>query len=143
MLQRGPVGILAQASIRYRISRTQWSANVRCNTSRADFFTVIDYYLAQPHVFSLLTSGDLMNYQRLERRDQMMRAINALLLDKPEQAATFCPDIFSMSALRAALQTRRGMAVLVLGLYLKMMLSLRCHQLAKATLTYLKRMTNK
>lgn len=143
MLQRGPVGILAQASMRYRISRSQWSANVRIDTGRAAFFRVVDHYLAQPGVRSLLTTADLMNYQRLERRDLLMRAVNALLQDQPGQAAALCPDIFSMSALKAAWQTRRGMAVLVLGLYLKVMLSLRWHRLAKASLIHMKRMTNK
>ena len=143
MLQRGPVGILAQAGMRYRISRSQGSANVRLDTDRAAFFGVIDHYLAHANVRSLLTADDLMNYQRLERRDQLMRAINALLQDQPGQASTLCPDIFSMSALKAAWQTRRGMAVLVLGLYLKAMLGLRWHRLAKASLIHMKRMANK
>lgn len=143
MLQRGPVGIIPKATMRYRISRSQWSANVRVDTGRAAFFRVVDHYLAQADVRSLLTADDLMNYQRLERRDQVMRAINALLLDQPEQAAALCPDIFSRSALKAAWQTRRGLAVLALGLYLKMMLALRCHRLAKASLIHMKRMTNK
>ncbi len=143
MLQRGPVGIIPQATMRYRISRSQWSANVRIDTGRAAFFRVVDHYLAQADVRSLLTADDLINYQRLERRDQVMRAVNALLQDQPEQAATLCTNIFSMSALKAAWQTRRGRAVLALGLYLKMMLSLRCHRLAKASLIHMKRMTNK
>lgn len=143
MLQRGPVGIIPQATMRYRISRSQWSANVRIDTGRAAFFRVVDHYLAQADVRSLLTADDLINYQRLERRDQVMRAVNALLQDQPEQAATLCTNIFSMSALKAAWQTRRGLAVLALGLYLKMMLSLRCHRLAKASLIHMKRMTNK
>lgn len=143
MLQRGPVGIIPQATMRYRISRSQWSANVRIDTGRAAFFRVVDHYLAQADVRSLLTADDLINYQRLERRDQVMRAVNALLQNQPEQAATLCTNIFSMSALKAAWQTRRGLAVLALGLYLKMMLSLRCHRLAKASLIHMKRMTNK
>lgn len=143
MLQCGPVGILARASMRYRISRSQGSANVRLDTDRAAFFGVVDHYLAQADVRSLLTADDLMNYQRLERRDLLMRAVNALLQDQPEQAATLCPDIFSMSAVKAAWQTRRGMAVLALGLYLKMMLSLRLYRLAKASLIHMKRMANK
>lgn len=143
LLQRGPVGILPQATMRYRISRSQWSANVRVDTGRSAFFRVVDHYLAQADVRSLLTADDLINYQRLERRDQVMRAVNALLQDQPEQAATLCTDIFSMSALKAAGQTRRGLAVLALGLYLKMMLSLRCHRIAKASLIHMKRMTNK
>ena len=143
MLQSGPVGILSQASMRYRIGQDQWSAKVRVDTGRAAFFRVVDHYLAQPGVRGLLTTNDLMNYQRLERRDLLMRAVNALLQDQPEQAATLCPGIFTKSALKAAWQTRRGMAVLVLGLYLKTMLALRWHRLAKASLTHMKRMANK
>ena len=143
MLQRGPVGILAQASMRYRISQSQGSANVRLDTDRAAFFEVIDHYLAQPVVRSLFTADDLINYQRLERRDLLMRAVNALLQDQFLQAAALCPDIFSLSALKAAWQTRRGTAVLVLGLYLKMMLVLRWRRIAKASLIHMKRMANK
>ncbi len=143
MAQRGPIGILAQASMRYRISRSQWSAKVRLDTDRAVFFKVIDHYLDQADVRNLLTAADLMNYQRLELRDRIMRSINALLQHQPEQAAALCPDIFTMSALRAACQTRRGMAVLVLGLYMKTMLGLRWHRLARASLIHMKRMANK
>jgi glycosyltransferase involved in cell wall biosynthesis len=143
MLQLGPVGILAKASMCYRISRSQGSANVRLDTERAAFFGVVDHYLAQADVRSLLTAADLMNYQRLEDRDRIMRAVNALLQDQPEQAVALCPNIFTMSALRAAWQTRRGLAVLVLGLYLKAMLGLRWHRLARASLIHIKRMTNK
>jgi glycosyltransferase involved in cell wall biosynthesis len=143
MLQRGPVGILTQATMRYRISGSQWSANVRLDTGRAAFFDVVDHYLAQPDVRRLLNDDDLMNYQRLERRDQVMRAVNALLQGHPNQAAILCPDVFSKSALKAAWQTRRGMMVLALGLYLKAMLALRCPRLAKASLIYLKRIANK
>lgn len=142
MLQLGPVGILRQTSMRYRISRSQGSAKVRLDTNRAAFFEVIDHYLAQPGVSSLLTATDLINYQRLESRDRIMRAVNALLQDQPAQAAALCPDIFTMSAMRAAWQTRRGMSVMVLGLYLKTMLALEWHRLARASLTHMKRMTN-
>lgn len=143
MAQRGPIGILAQACMRYRISRSQWSAKVRLDTDRAAFFRVIDHYLNQADVRNLLTAADLMNYQRLERRDRIMRSVNALLQHQPEQAAALCPDVFTMSALRAACQTRRGMAVLVLAMYLKAMLWLRWHRLARTSLIHMKRMANK
>ncbi|WP_332778395.1 glycosyltransferase family 2 protein [Polaromonas sp.] len=143
MLQRRPVGILPQATMRYRISRSQWSANVRFDTRRAAFFGVMDHYLAQEEVRGLLTAEDRTNYERLERRDQVMRAANALLQNQPDQAMKLCPDLFSLSALKAALQTRRGLIVLSLGLYLKVMLSLRWTRLARASLSHIKRMANK
>lgn len=143
MLQRGPVGILAQATMRYRISSSQWSANVRLDMRRAAFFSVMDHYLAHEDVRRMVTAEDMMNYERLERRDQVMRAVNALLQDQPEQAAALCPDIFSMSALKASLQTRRGLGVFILGLYLKIMIFLHLNRLARASLTYFKRIANK
>jgi glycosyltransferase involved in cell wall biosynthesis len=143
MLQLGPVGILAETNMSYRISRVQGSANVRLTTERAAFFWVLDHYLAQPGFRSLLAAADLVNYQRLERRDRIMRAVNALLHDQPADAAALCSDIFTKSALKAAWQTRRGRSVLVLGLYLRTMLALRWHRLARASLMHMKRMANK
>lgn len=143
LLQRGPVGILSEATMRYRISQNQWSANVRADTGPAAFFSVIEYYLAQPDVRRLLTAGDLTNYERLKSRDKVMRAVNALLQDKPEQATALCPNVFSARVLVAALRTRRGRVVLALSLYLKVMLALRCYRLAKISLVHVKRMANK
>jgi hypothetical protein len=129
--------------MRYRISRSQWSAKVRLDTGRAAFFTVIDHYMAMDEVFHLLTAKDKLNYERLERRDQVMRAANALLQDQPDQTMKLCPDVFSMSVIKAALQTRRGLVVLALGLYLKVMIFLRCTRFAKASLSHIKKRTNK
>jgi glycosyltransferase involved in cell wall biosynthesis len=143
ILQRGPVGILSEATMRYRVSQSQWSAKVRVDTNSADFFSVTDHYLAQPDIRRMLTADDLTNYHRLEQRDKAMRAANALLQDRPEQAMKLCPDIFSISALKAAWQTRRGMIVMVLSIYLKVALRLRLHHIAKAPLIYIKRMANK
>ena len=143
MLQRHPVGILPQATMRYRISRNQWSAKVRLDTSRAAFFSVIDHYLAMEEVRQLLTAEDMMNYERLERRDQVMRAANALLQDQPDQAMKLCPDVFSMDSFKAALQTRRGLIVLLLGMYLKTMIFLHLNTIAKASLIQFKRIANK
>lgn len=143
MLQRGPVGILPDATMRYRISTSQWSANVRLDTARAAFFSVIDYYLAQENVQRMVTADDLVNYARLERRDQVMRAVNAVLKDQPEQARAMCPDVFSPAALKAAVQTRRGLGVFLLGLFLKLMLALNLNSFAKTSLVYLKRVLHK
>lgn len=143
MLQRHPVGILPQAAMRYRISRSQWSAKARLETSRAAFFSVIDHYLAMEEVRQLLTTEDMINYERLERRDLVMRAANSLLQDQPDQAMKLCPDVFSIESFKAALQTRRGVIVLLLGMYLKTMFYLRLNTIAKALLIQVKRMANK
>lgn len=143
MLQLGPIGILPGATMRYRISSSQWSANVRLDTRRAAFFTVMDYYLAQPDVCKLVTAEDMVNYGRLERRDQVMRAANALLRGEPQLAQELFPNVFSRDALKAALQTKRGLGVFLLGLYLKVMLGLRLDGLARISLVHLKRISKK
>ena len=143
MLKRHPVGILPQATMRYRISRSQWSAKARLDTSRAAFFSVIDHYLAMEEVRQLLTAEDIMNYERLERRDQVMRAANALLQGQPDQAMKLCPDVFSIDSFKAALKTRRGLIVLLLGMYLKAMIFLHLNTIAKASLIQFKRMASK
>lgn len=143
ILQRHPVGILPQATMRYRISSSQWSAKVRLDTGRADFFRVIDHYMAMEEIRQLLTAEDIVNYERLERRDQVMRAANALLQDQPDQVMNLCPDIFSIDSFKAALKTRRGLIVLLLSIYLKIMIYLHLNTIAKASLIQFKRMANK
>ena len=143
MLQKGPVGILPRKTMCYRISQRQWSAKVRIDTNRSAFFNVIDFYLAKDEVQKLLMDADLLNYERLERRDRVMRAANAMVAKQPDLARKLCPDIFTLKALRAALQTRRGLAVFLLALYIKLMLLLRLNGLAGASLLQIKKMAQK
>lgn len=143
MLQKGPVGIIPRRLMRYRISQSQWSANVRIDTNRSAFFSVVDYYLAKDDMQKLLTGADMVNYERLERRDRVMRAANAMVGRQPELARELCPSIFSVQALRAALQARRGLAVFLLALYIKLMLLLHLNELAGESLRHIKRMARK
>ena len=143
MLQKGPVGIIPKRLMRYRISQSQFSSGVRISTDRSAMFDVIDFYLARYDVQKLVTSTDLVNYRRLERRDRVMRAANAMVTRQSDLARDLCPDIFSMAALSAALQTRRGLAVFLLALYIKLMLFLNLNRLAGASLLHIKRMAQK
>ena len=143
MLQRGPVGVLPETTMRYRISSSQWSANVRLDTRRAAFFEVMDHYLAQADVRRLVNTRDMTNYARLERRDEVMRAANAILKGQPALARELCPRIFLTDALRAALTTKRGLGVFILGLYLRLTLALRLDGFARWSLTHLKRIAKK
>jgi glycosyltransferase involved in cell wall biosynthesis len=143
ILQRHPIGILPQAIMRYRISLSQWSAKDRMDISRADFFSVVDHYMAMEEVRQFLTAEDIINYERLERRDRVMRSVNALLQNHSELAMKLCPDVFSIASFRAALKTRRGLIVLLLSMYLKTVIYLHFNRIAKLPLIQFKRMTNK
>lgn len=143
ILQRHLIGHLSEPLLRYRISRNQWSAQVRLGTERADFFLVTDYYLAQEPVQALLDDNDLRNYRWLERRDRVMRAINLYIMDHPQQASSLLHDVYSWNALEGALKTKRGAFVLLAGAYIKLLVFIGLHKTGKASLTLMKRLWRK
>ncbi len=143
ILQQHPVGYLPERLMRYRISNSQWSAKVRLGTERADFFLVADHYLAQEAVRALLDDADLSGYRWLERRDRVMRAVNLFIMGNATQANELIYDVFSLDALKAALKTKRGAFVLLIGVYIKLLTLLRLGRIGKMSLTHLKQMTRK
>jgi glycosyltransferase involved in cell wall biosynthesis len=143
MLQFGPVGILPRKLMQYRVSSHQGSAKVRLETRRAAFFSVVDHYLAIPEVRKLLSDHDLMNYERLESRDCVMRAANAMIVGDSISAAKLCPDIMTANALRAAVATRRGLAVWVLGAFIRASLALELQPVASSVLLLAKKFSQK
>lgn len=143
MSQMGSIGILAKKTMRYRISTSQGSEQVRRDIRRAPFFDVVDHYLAQGDVRRFLSASDFFNYQCLERRDRAMRAANALVAGQVNTARSLCPDVFSAISLHSALRTQRGFIVFVLSFYIKGMLSLRLYALAGRLLGAMKKWTGK
>lgn len=113
------LGLLPAKLMKYRISTAQFSSKVRYQTGRADFFRVMDHYLLQDDVRAVMTPRDLENYQRLVRRDTVMRAANLFLTDQFPQAASLLNDFFSVDMLVAAMRDKRSFVVLLLGSYLK------------------------
>lgn len=143
ILKNHTCGILAEPLMRYRISARQFSASVRKSIERADFFRVIDYYQTQDWVTVLLDKSDYLNYARLDRRDRYMRAANSLLSQDKVQANELCNDVLSIDALCAALQSRRGLMVLVLGVFVRLSIDLGLTGPAGRILSYFKKKTNK
>lgn len=143
ILQQHTVGYLPELLMRYRISNSQWSAKTRMGTERADFFLVTDYYLAQEEVLALLDTTDLSNFRSLDRRDRVMRATNLFITGYPKQASELIHDIVYWEALKAALRTKRGAFVLLVGLYVKLMALLRLNRTGKLSLSYMKRLIRK
>lgn len=143
ILKHHPCGILPEPLMRYRISSAQYSARVRQSVKRSDFFRVIDHYQAQEWVAQQLGKDDYLNYAALERRDRVMRAVNYLLRDDPAQAQELCRVVLSRDALFAAFQSKRGLMVLTLGVFVRLSIALGLTAPAKSVLIYLKRKTNK
>jgi glycosyltransferase involved in cell wall biosynthesis len=143
ILQRHPIGYLPERLMRYRISDNQWSARVRLGTERADFFLVIDHYLAQEQVRALLDATDLNNYRWLDRRDRVMRATNLFITGQPRQANELAHDIFSWDAISAVYKSKRGAMVFILGVYVKLLAVMGLHRFGKTSLAYMKQVTRK
>ncbi len=141
--QLHPVGILPMPLMRYRISSSQFSAGVRLQTERADFFRVIDHYLGQSDVRALLEKRDIQNYAELERRDSVMRAINLFLMGKTGEVRALLGDINSWDALGSAMQSKRGVGVLVATIYLRILLLLRLNKFGQITLIFMKQAMGK
>jgi glycosyltransferase involved in cell wall biosynthesis len=136
------IGILRAPLMRYRIGQSQWSARIRMSTSRGEIFRIVDHYLEDLPTREILSNQDWENYKRLDRRDRIGRAVNLYLTGDPENASQLCYDVYSWNALTAALETRRGFMVLVLGVYVKFLVFSGLHKLGRSSLTYMKRMTN-
>ena len=143
ILKKYSIGCLPEKLMRYRISDHQFSAQVRLSTSRADFFLVADHYLKKSWVKALLSSIDWQNYRWLERRDRVMRAANLVIADQSRQAMLLLHDICSLDVLKAALKTKRGFFVLLLGLYLRILVFMGLHTLGKSSLMHMKQFLRK
>lgn len=141
--RKHPIGLLPAALMRYRISANQFSAKVRLQTARPDFFLVTEHYLAQDNVRGMLDRTDLENYARLDRRDRVMRAVNCFLSARSGEAKSLLHDIYSWDAWKAGMQTKRGFGVLVAEIYLRGLLLFRLEKLGRLTLGYLKRVMRK
>jgi glycosyltransferase involved in cell wall biosynthesis len=143
ILRHHPIGHLPEHLIRYRISSKQFSALVRIETAPAAIFAVLKHYLEDEWVRAQIDPVDILNYRRLERRDRFMRAINLVLVKRPDEASQLLGDIFSRDAFFAAFQSRRGAIVFLGGVTVKFLLFLRLQSLNIAALAYLKKVTRK
>lgn len=123
--RRHNTGILPERLMRYRISTTQGLQGLRERTTRGDFFKVIDHYLAQDEIKTLLAPRDLNNYARLERTDKAVRAVNLFLQGRQGEAEILCKEILIWDALSAAVESRRGFITLLLAVYLMLCITLK------------------
>jgi hypothetical protein len=106
------IAILEAPLMRYRISGAQFSNLNRNRTERADFFSVMDHYLASPSTREFVTEVDLRHYRWLEHHERVARAFNLFGLGRVAESRQLLSGSFSWDALRAAATTRRGLVTL-------------------------------
>jgi glycosyltransferase involved in cell wall biosynthesis len=143
ILQKHLIGHLPERLIRYRISKNQFSARIRLETKPGLIFKILDYYLEQGEVKAMLHTKCILNYKRLERRDRVSRAMNLFLIDRPKEAGQLLHDIYSLDALEAAFQSLRGLMILIVGGYVKLLVAMGLHKVGKVSITYMKQVTHR
>lgn len=121
LAQYGPIAVLDEALMRYRISPAQFSERVRNRTERADFFLVMDDYLARPEVRAQLSEVDLRHYQWLLQHENVACAMNLFAAERFAEARVRLRGSLGWETWRAAWHTRRGKVVLATALLLRVL----------------------
>jgi len=117
-----PIAVLNEPLMSYRISSAQFSNSIRNRTERADFFLVMDNYLARPDVLGLLTKDDLRHYGWLVRHECVARALNLFVLGRSTEATKLLRGFFSRDTFSAAIHSRRGLVTLAGGSLLRLLM---------------------
>lgn len=122
LASKRPVAVLGEQLMRYRISRAQFSDTIRNRTERADFFLVMDHYLAQSEVRDLLCEADFQHYGWLERHERVSRALNLFGLGNISEARHLLKGVICRDAIHAAMRSRRGLVTLISGALLRVLI---------------------
>lgn len=137
------LGILPEALMNYRVSDLQFSAKVRKQTDRADFFRVIDHYLQKYDIIEALTQSDLNNYKKLVQRDTVMRAINLFLFNEFVRCKSLLKDLYISDVLCEILRDKRSFSVFILWIYLNVVNNHGLRKIGQVPLVHAKRFFRK
>ncbi|HWH82771.1 MAG TPA: glycosyltransferase [Burkholderiaceae bacterium] len=121
ILSQAPAGILRECLMGYRISPEQGStALIRQRTDRADFFKVIDTWMADPAVAAAITASDRRNYAWLDKANRVARAIAMAERDPRADLEPLLGALYSPSEVaRALLQRPRAAVCALLAMLLR------------------------
>lgn len=116
------IAVLDERLMSYRISQAQFSHANRGRTKRADFFLVMDHYLAQKDIQNILTKTDFRHYAWLVRHDKVARAFNFFSLERVPEAKEMLKGFFCWDSIYAAILSRRGLVTLAGATLLKLII---------------------
>jgi len=105
----GPITVIGERLMRYRMSATQYSHINRNRVERADFFLVMDDYVQRPEVRQVLSGADLRHYRWLDRHERVARAMNLVGMGRYDDASGLLAGTSTPDTVVAALSTRRGL----------------------------------
>jgi hypothetical protein len=72
----GPVIIINEKLLKYRMSKTQWSFSLRTTTKDRDFFRVMDFHIAENGTPETVSADTLARYELRRMEDQVFLALN-------------------------------------------------------------------
>jgi glycosyltransferase involved in cell wall biosynthesis len=119
------IAIIDQPLLKYRISKRQGGGQYHnLRTSLWDFFRVLDHYLNQSGVREMVLPQPLALYELQRANDQVLCAINSLVLGQVEGAQRYLHLALNWNHLVTACRYRRSPARLVGGLGLQLSIRL-------------------
>lgn len=136
-----PIAVLNEPLMRYRISRQQYSHVNLHRTERADFFSVMDHYLAKPEVRSLLTADDLRHYGWLERHERVACAMNLCALGRVSEAKDLLNAVVCWDSALSAIRSRRGFVTLAGGILLSLLSIFGTSRIGVIVATYMRKIS--
>lgn len=110
IVEKFPIGILQQKLIKRRIGRAQGTYKYRyLHTERADFFSVMDYYLKSTASKNLIITNKILRYYEFQKtRDDILCARNLLMQGKQSEARKLLQKLFSWDTLLRVLKAPKG-----------------------------------
>lgn len=136
-----PIAVLSVPLMRYRISRKQYSHVNLQRTERADFFSVMDFYLAKPEVRSFLTPDDLRHYGWLERHERVACAMNLCALGRVSETKDLLNGVVCWDSILSAIKSRRGFVTLTGGILLSLLSFFGSSRIGVIVATYMRKIS--
>ncbi len=120
VMMKHSFGFLDEPLVRYRRGPQSFGYHEsRHRVAEPDFIHVLRQYMERPDVRRFLTTKDVRNFKRYERRNKAIRANIAHLTGSDDLARELLKGAINLDAVHYAVSARGGMRVLGLGLLVR------------------------
>lgn len=105
------VAIINEPLINYRLSQNHFSHIYNSKrTEEADFFKVIDHWLAKENIKAFVSAKDLKNYKLLRFEDTLKCCLHAFLLNQNALASALLTKLKSLYSVAYLTRSRKSLA---------------------------------
>lgn len=114
--QHYEIGLIHEPLLNYRVSQKQSGAQYnKLRTAQADYFRVLDHFLAQPNVRRKVKASALALYELHRAGDHVLCAMNLLAQGKVAEAQARLREALHVQHFVTALRRPRWLAFLLVG----------------------------